>query len=91
MRIALPCKVSKTAVNPLSSSVPGRPSEPTVLPAKVLRAPSSHSQATAKNGASRRLSPQIPKNRNCFPLLLDTNHKGELRLVQPRIVRRLTA
>lgn len=62
-----------------------------VLPAKALSAPSSHSQAIAKKRHFRSSPRQIPKNRNSFPLPLDTNLKWEPRLVQPRIVRRLTS
>jgi Putative transposase len=48
--------------------------------------------ATAQNATSgHRSHPQILKHRNCFPLSLDSNLKSEPRLVQPRIVRRLTS
>ncbi len=76
MKIALPVKVSKTAVHLLGSRVPKRRSEPMVLPVKALPAPPSNCQATAKNSRStRRSHRQIPKHRNGFPLLLDTNLK----------------
>jgi len=61
MKTALPCTVSKTAVHPLASSVPGRRSEPIALPVKALPAPSSNSQATAKKDTSPRLSPANPQ------------------------------
>ena len=68
MKIALPCKVSKTAVDLLGSSAPARRSEAIALLAKALSVPSSNSQATAKNSSStRRFHRQILKNRNCFP------------------------
>jgi hypothetical protein len=91
MKIALPCKVSKTAVDPLSSSVPRRRSEPTVLPAKVLRAPSPHSQATAKNGASPAALTANPQESELLSATPRYKPQWEPRLVQPRIVRRLTS
>ena len=48
MNTALPCKVSKTAVDPLGSSVPGRRSESIVLLAKALPAPSSNNRPQPK-------------------------------------------
>jgi hypothetical protein len=48
MKTTLPCKVSKTPVHPLGSSVPGPRSEPVALLAKTLPAPSSNNRPQPK-------------------------------------------
>ena len=53
------------------------------------RRPSTHGH-THKPHSRPRLSPQNPQESQLLPLSLDTNLKSEPRLVQPRIVRRLT-
>jgi len=91
MKVALPCTVSKTAVHLLGSRVPKRPQNRLHCRSTLSQRRSPTARPHPKKALLRRSHRQIPNNRNCFPLLLDTNLKGELRLVQPRIVRRLTA
>jgi hypothetical protein len=95
MKTAALAQVSKTGSRPIGES-PASTALKTdwavgeTLPQSLQ--PSSNTQAAAKNGSSGRDSHrQIPKHRPCFPLPLATNLKWGSWLVQPRIVRRLTA
>ena len=85
------CKGWKTAVDPLGSRVPGRRSEPIAPLAKALPAPAPTDRPQPKNGPAAVPTGKSPTIQTCFPLLLATNLKWETRLVQPRIVRRLSS
>jgi hypothetical protein len=81
---------SPTGQSPASTALKTNWAVGEMLPQSLQ--PSSNTQAATKNGSSGRDSHrQIPKHRPCFPLPRATNLKWESWLVQPRIVRRLTA
>lgn len=91
MNTALPCKLSKKRLSTHSAVVCLDPAQkpsrcwPKISPRHPSTPGHSH-----KHHACPRLLPHNPQQPRLLSLSLDTNLKSQTRLVQPRIVRRLT-